>query len=372
MTMKFRTVKQLAGVLLAAGALSACNADLGIESFNLNKNDPALRTAPRPKPDSRGVISYPNYQMVAARQGDTVATLAARIGLGAAALAGHNGLKVDQRLRAGELLALPGGSAIGPAVGEKKVGRLDIKLIASSAIKKADQPVNEEPIKPQGGIEPIQHQVERGETAYSIARLYNVSVTALASWNRLGPDLAVREGQQLLIPIVEGPQAKVIVDNSKPGLGTVVPPPPSASKPLPRTVKPTVLPASPNLKQFKTTQAPRKFLVPVQGEIIKQYSGKKGGNEGINIAASAGTAVKAAEDGEVALVSKSVGSNTIVLLRHADNIFTVYSNVTNVNLTKGQKVKRGQRLGAVAAGSPPFLHFEVRRGTISVDPTPFL
>ena len=51
-------------------------------------------------------------------------------------------------------------------------------------------------------IDPVRHRVESGETAYSIARLYGVSVTALASWNGLGPDLAVRENQELLIPIV--------------------------------------------------------------------------------------------------------------------------------------------------------------------------
>ena len=51
-------------------------------------------------------------------------------------------------------------------------------------------------------IDPVRHRVEAGETAYSIARLYGVSVTALASWNGLGPDLAVRENQELLIPIV--------------------------------------------------------------------------------------------------------------------------------------------------------------------------
>ena len=42
-------------------------------------------------------------------------------------------------------------------------------------------------------IDPVRHRVEAGETAYSIARLYGVSVTALASWNGLGPDLAVRD-----------------------------------------------------------------------------------------------------------------------------------------------------------------------------------
>ena len=48
----------------------------------------------------------------------------------------------------------------------------------------------------------MRHRVEPGETVYSIARLYGVSVTALASWNGLGPDMAIREDQELLIPIV--------------------------------------------------------------------------------------------------------------------------------------------------------------------------
>ena len=112
--------------------------------------------------------------------------------------------------------------------------------------------------------------------------------------------------------------------------------------------------------------------MPVDGDILKPYSGKSGGNEGIDIAALPGTTVKAAQDGEVALISKSVGSSTIVLLRHPDNIYTVYSNVVNVTLKKGEKVRRGQPVGKVADGSPSYLHFEVRRGTESVDPAPFL
>ncbi len=74
----------------------------------------------------------------------------------------------------------------------------------------------------------------------------------------------------------------------------------------------------------------------------------------------------------MALVSKSVGAKYIVLLRHADNIYTVYSNVAQVKLTKGDKVTRGQPLGVVAEGTPSYLHFEVRKGTQSVDPKPFL
>lgn len=356
-------MQSFGALMLGAFTLSACDTGLGIESYNLRGGDPVIKTAPRPKADARGIISYPNFKMVKARTGDTVAILAKRIGMDAAKLAAHNGLSAKQKLRGGELLALPSSTRLGSGV--------DITAIATNAIDSAAKPATKTKPVGQSGIEPIRHQVERGETAYSIARLYDVSVTALASWNGLGPDLAVREGQQLLIPIVESRPPKPIAI-VKPGKGTPTPVPPSASKPLPKVVKVEPLPPSPKLGQFKSDDTQRKFLMPVTGEIIKAYSGKSGGSDGIDIAATQGTAVKAAEDGVVALISKSVGSNTIVLLRHADNIYTVYANVADVKLSKGQKIKRGQRLGAVSKGSPSYLHFEVRRGTQSVDPAPFL
>lgn len=355
-------------VALAAGLavlLAGCEAGGGLDlgGFNLGTRFEEGRTAPRPEADARGVITYPNYQVVLARQGDTVGDVATRIGLTPSELARHNGLSTDSTLRAGELLALPR-----PVSARSGV---DIESIASAAIDDADgsDVVTTVPVG-TSTVEPLRHKVERGETAYSIARLYAVSVTALANYNGLGSDLSVREGQTLLIPVVENATGRR-ADNSKPGTGSTTPEPPSARKPLPEDVETARLPDSPDLGKQKTNDD-RKFLMPVQGKIIQDYSGKAGGNEGIDIAASTGTAVKAAEDGDVALVSKSVGSNTIVLLRHADNLYTVYSNVTGVKVVKGDKVKRGQPLGTVGSGNPPFLHFEVRRGTQSVDPKPFL
>ncbi len=370
--------------------------------------DPPANVAARPEPDSRGIITYPSYQVVLARRGDTVSSVAARIGLGADELAKYNGLKAETPLRDGELLALPrkiDGAGSG----------VDITAIASQAIDKANRGnATTSPVDGGTGfgapasnkaIEPIRHRVERGETAYSIARLYGVSVTALASWNRLGPDLAVHEGQQLLIPIVETPQsttpatrpapaapvkpatpprdttppARVAqapltppADVAKPGQGSTTPVPPSSAKPLPPSPEPAAEPPSPKLSQYKSQTTARKFLMPVEGNIISPYTGKKGGNEGIDIAAMPGTAVLAAADGTVALISKSVAANTIVLIRHPGNLFTVYSNVTDVPLAKGDKVLRGQKIGAVAQGAPSFLHFEIRKGTQSVDPQQYL
>jgi lipoprotein NlpD len=352
-------------LLCSAIALSACS-DFSLSELNSKLDpQPSAQTsiiASRPQPDSRGVITYPNYQVIVANRNDTMADLAGRVGMTAQDLARHNGLPEAYLARRGELLALPSG-VITPTTDPAADG--SIEAIATAAIDRAGAtPVQLGNI--QKGPEPIRHVVEQGETAYSIARLYGVSVTALASWNGLDRNLSVRAGQQLLIPVAEDGtvQSAILAPIEK------TPEPPSAKTPLPTAVAPAVIPESPNLAADRTPPgASGKLMRPVKGDIIHGYSGS---NEGLDIAAASGTSVKAAESGEIALISKSIGQNTIILLRHPDNLYTVYSNVANVSVKKGQKVKRGQTIAKVANGDPSFLHFEIRRGTESVDPVPYL
>jgi lipoprotein NlpD len=83
--------------------------------------------------------------------------------------------------------------------------------------------------------------------------------------------------------------------------------------------------------------------------------------------------VRAAGPGEVALISESLGDlGTIVIIRHPDDVMTVYGRVANVTVERGQTVAQGQSIGSVAGGPSPELHFEVRRGTESVDPAAYL
>jgi murein DD-endopeptidase MepM/ murein hydrolase activator NlpD len=60
------------------------------------------------------------------------------------------------------------------------------------------------------------------------------------------------------------------------------------------------------------------------------------------------------------------------VIRHADGLLTVYAGVDGITVAKGDTVKRGQAIAKVRAASPAFLHFEVRRGVESTDPTTFL
>ncbi len=347
-------------------AVTACS-DFTLSDIN-SRLDPrpdiqAPTVTARPKADSRGVIAYPNYQVIIAKRNDTMVDLAGRVGMSGQDLARHNGLPETYIARKGEVLALPKG-VVTPAI--ETISESTLETRAAAAIDRADAtPIQSVTLQP--GPEPIRHLVEQGETAYSIARLYNVSVTSLASWNGLDRNLSVRTGQQLLIPVAQDGTIKTDAANAT----LQTPEPPSASKPLPKTVETVEIPESPNLAADLTPAgATGKLLRPVNGKTIRGY--KSGGNEGLDIAAAPNTTVKAAGSGEIALISKSSNQNTIILIRHPDNLYTVYSNVTDVAVKKGQKIKRGQTIAKVANGDPSFVHFEVRRGTQSVDPVPYL
>lgn len=374
-------------------ALSACGG--GVQDWDLRTNGSGTASAALgvadapPTPDSNGVVSYPGYQVAVAQEGDTVSSLAARVGVDANQLASFNALKPTDSLRAGEVLSIPGRVASTAPITATSIdgGAIDVTSIASTAIDTASGSSAAPAAAPGGAVpfqtaapgpEPLRHQVARGETAFTIARLYNVSAKDLADWNGLGPDFAVREGQYLLIPTVSTAPAETApaVAETQPGQGSPTPTPPSASEPLPDQETPTAaevaetVPASPALEDQRTAESSSQFAMPVSGSIIRAY--EKGKNDGIDISAAAGTVVKAAGAGTVAAVTQDTEGTPILVIRHDGNLLTVYAGIEGVTVAKGDPVSRGQVIGKVKAGNPAFLHFEIRQGVDSVDPMPYL
>jgi len=404
-------------VLLAAGlALAGCQQN-GTLDWDLRRNgfttaDAARSTTvQRPQPDQRGIITYPGYQVAVAQQGETVRQMANRLGVNPSAMARQNALDADATLRGGELLVLPGGSNP-PPVGTTGDGAISMAALAPVAPAPASSAA--------AGSEPTRHTVQRGETAFSIARLYNVSARSLAEWNGLSADLSVREGQVLIIPvpqpisvaaatpapapapvatapIVPPPGAPIPIPSapqtpstpvasatppapttSAPGQGTPTPAPPSASQPLPSstpapagqgaTASAAVTPPVADMGAQRT-QTPR-LAMPVQGRVIRAY--QRGRNDGIGISAPAGTEVRAAAAGTVAAITRDTEQVPILVVRHENNLLTVYANIDNIRVERGARVSAGQTLATVRRGDPSFLHFEVREGFDSVDPMPFL
>lgn len=381
----------LRGLLLAGTALallSACQEtaldwdmrDLGGNTLDTTAS--IQRIPIRPEPDARGVISYPTYQVAVARRGDTVRTIADRLALDPVTLGKYNGVAPEAALREGEIIALPVRVEGQLTTGFTSASGVDVTSLASSAIDRAgpqDSAISSTPLDSTQtapaptGVEPLRHQVKRGETAYIISRLYGIPVQDLAEWNGLDADFTVREGQFLLIPqgsATPAPQTRPQT-TSQPGTGTITPTPPSAATPLPSetvSTAPVTTPPAPDLGQSAASDAP--FIYPVTGSIIRAYS--KGRNDGIDIGAPAGTPVKAAAAGSVAAITKDTNGVAIVVIRHANNLLTVYTNLDNLTVEKGSEVAQGQTIGKVRAGNPSFLHFEVRQGLESVDPTGYL
>ena len=378
----------------AFAALAACDAN---GNFDLDMRDigggfdtsaAAANLTARPRPDNRGVISYPNYQVVVAESGETARMVAGRLGLDADALASYNGIDPDVPLRRDEIIALPNrvaepSAATGAisSTGPIQQSQIDVTTLAGDAIDRAgtQQTVTPPTVAPspvQTGSEPIRHRVVRGETAYSISRLYNVPVRDLADWNGLGPDLALREGQFVLIPVAGAtPPLSATTPVEQPGTGSTTPIPPSAAQPLPAddtaAAGAVATPPAPDLGARTTTPATRApFVYPVQGSIIREYS--RGRNEGIDIGVAAGTPVKAAAAGTVAAVTTDTNGIAIVVIKHTGNILTVYTNLDGLRVAKDDTVTQGQTIATVRAGSPSFVHFEVRDGLESVDPTDYL
>lgn len=125
-----------------------------------------------------------------------------------------------------------------------------------------------------------------------------------------------------------------------------------------------------------------KLPMPVNGVIIDhfgvhQHPTQKNvtvNNKGINIAGERGGTVYSVFDGVVSRVIFISGLNNCVMIRHGE-YFTVYSNLSAVNVKTGDVVALNQKIGTLsgsADGDENTLHFELWRGTTNLDPEPWL
>jgi murein DD-endopeptidase MepM/ murein hydrolase activator NlpD len=245
------------------------------------------------------------------------------------------------------------------------------------------------------------HVVAPGETLMAISRKYHVSLTAIASANKIKPFTKIAIGDRLTIPgsHVASRQA------SAPHVAAPQPAKPQVARHAPQsapkekqvasavaTAPVTTVPAKENArvatqgpvhqessaKSAEPTGAMPSFRWPVHGRIISSFGSKPNGaqNDGINVAVPEGTPVKAAEDGVVAYAGNELkGYGNLVLVRHSNGYVSAYANASELLVKRGDSVKRGQtiaRAGQTGSVSSPQLHFEIRKGSTPVDPTKFL
>ena len=98
-------------------------------------------------------------------------------------------------------------------------------------------------------------------------------------------------------------------------------------------------------------------------------------HRGIDIAAPIDTPVYAPAKGVVAFAGIQGGYGKVIFIKHRGGLSTRYGHLNKILVKEGQKVERGDiigRVGNTGRSTGPHLHYEVRVGGVSVNPTKYI
>jgi murein hydrolase activator len=85
--------------------------------------------------------------------------------------------------------------------------------------------------------------------------------------------------------------------------------------------------------------------------------------------------VKSVAAGEVVLADVMGTYGNTIIIQHGGGDYSVYGSLSQMAVSKGARVAKGQVIGAIGATDPslpPHLHFEIRHGGPAVDPLDWL
>lgn len=191
--------------------------------------------------------------------------------------------------------------------------------------------------------ERLGHTVRAGDSVWTIARRYGVSLEALARANRLVPGERLRPGRHLIIPSTGDPPRS----QEPPSLAEIVlgPPPRAASVAL---------------------------AWPLSGPVGSPFGPRRDGwHGGIDLLAEPGTPIRAAAPGMVVTSGWEHAYGRVIKLWHHEELMTVYAHNQENYVQVGEWVERGQiiaTVGRTGRATAPHVHFEVRLDGKKYDP----
>ena len=203
----------------------------------------------------------------------------------------------------------------------------------------------------------VYHTIQKGQTLHFIARAYNVNLDRLKRINGVYDPSRLQIGTRLWIP---GARQVLNIDSN------------IKKKVLTKKKK--------NRKgsQNKSIKAIKGFLIwPVKGQLTSRFGNRSGRHhDGIDIGARKGISIVAAAEGKVMFAGWGpTGYGLMIIIKHKNDLTTVYAHNSHVHVYKNQMVKKGQKIASVGStgrSTGPHLHFEVRNDSLPMNPLNYL
>lgn len=129
---------------------------------------------------------------------------------------------------------------------------------------------------------------------------------------------------------------------------------------------------------FEAVRISKEAVTPVYGKVTSPFgyrihpiTGNKSFHTGIDIAAAEGTNIACAYDGTVAETGYTSGKGNYVLIKHSDNLETLYCHLSEILVTENASLRAGETIGLVGStgmSTGPHLHFELRVDSVRCNP----
>lgn len=207
--------------------------------------------------------------------------------------------------------------------------------------------------------------VQPGDTLESVAKAFGRRKEDVAQWNGVKLSDSLTGGEMLRVGPIAGTRAAVVVEAGAPA---------SASASGKAAARATGAKSAKNTKNAQDAAvASTRFIWPVSGTVVREFDSD--GSRGIEIAAPAGTPVKAVASGRVVYAGDKIKDyGLMVIVKHDDHFVTAYGNNRRLTVAEGAMVPRGATIAETGetANGEAVLQFEMRENGRAVDPLAYL
>ncbi len=333
-----------------------------------------------------------DVQHIRVKKGETLKDIAARYGSTPREIMKANHIRHPGDLIPGERLIIPASSKHPPSLRQE-----------------------EREAREASAKTPKTYKVKRGDTIYSIGRLYKIPPGQIMKANGYGPTTRLHVGEVVKLPrspadveaeeqaAADAAAARRLAANNarqrphetlqapttqtqtqalnttalpdhpipytslpnrvaQPPARSMLPPP--SRQALAPPVIPQEPPAGPPDAQVLLAGKGR-FIWPVQGQVVSTFGPKPGGqrNDGVDIAAPVGAPVHAAAAGDVVYAGSLPDLGNLVLIKHDDGWITAYAHLSRAEVKIRDHVTQGEEVGLAGQSGTavqPEVYFEIR------------